>query len=117
MQVGYFAQPLHPPGSDSSETLQHDLYQMEKLDEWGCHEALIGEHYSAQWENISAPEIFIANALARTKNIILGTGVTCMPNHNPFHIAHRIALIDNLARGRFYWGVGSGGTPTDFQVF
>jgi limonene 1,2-monooxygenase len=44
MQVGYFAQPLHPPGSDLSETLQHDLYQMEKLDEWGYHEAWIGEH-------------------------------------------------------------------------
>jgi alkanesulfonate monooxygenase SsuD/methylene tetrahydromethanopterin reductase-like flavin-dependent oxidoreductase (luciferase family) len=117
MQVGYFAQPLHPPGSDLSETLQHDLYQVEKLDEWGYHEAWIGEHYSAQWENISAPEIFIANALARTKNIILGTGVTCMPNHNPFHIAHRIAVLDNLARGRFYWGVGSGGTPSDFKVF
>jgi alkanesulfonate monooxygenase SsuD/methylene tetrahydromethanopterin reductase-like flavin-dependent oxidoreductase (luciferase family) len=32
-------------------------------------------------------------------------------------IAHRIAQLDNLARGRFHWGVGSGGFPGDFEVF
>lgn len=52
-----------------------------------------------------------------TKNIILGTGVTCMPNHNPFMIAHRIAQLDNMAKGRFQWGVGSGGYVGDFKVF
>jgi alkanesulfonate monooxygenase SsuD/methylene tetrahydromethanopterin reductase-like flavin-dependent oxidoreductase (luciferase family) len=52
-----------------------------------------------------------------TENIILGTGVTCMPNHNPFMIAHRIAQLDHLAHGRFQWGVGSGGFPGDFEVF
>ena len=35
-----------------------------------------------------------------------------MPNHNPFMIAHRIAQLDQMARGRFHWGVGSG----DFQA-
>jgi alkanesulfonate monooxygenase SsuD/methylene tetrahydromethanopterin reductase-like flavin-dependent oxidoreductase (luciferase family) len=52
-----------------------------------------------------------------TKHIVLGTGVTCMPNHNPFMIAQRIAQLDHLARGRFAWGVGSGGFPGDFAVF
>ena len=47
----------------------------------------------------------------------MGTGVTCMPNHSPFMIAHRIAQLDHMAKGRFYWGVGSGGFPGDFQVF
>ena len=51
-----------------------------------------------------------------TENIVLGTGVTCMPNHDPFMIAHRIAQLDHLAQGRFYWGVGSGGFPGDFDV-
>jgi alkanesulfonate monooxygenase SsuD/methylene tetrahydromethanopterin reductase-like flavin-dependent oxidoreductase (luciferase family) len=52
-----------------------------------------------------------------TKNIVLGTGVTCMPNHNPFMVAQRIAQLDHQARGRFHWGVGSGGFPGDFAVF
>ena len=109
--------PLHPPGSDPAVTLESDLEQMETLDRLGYCEAWIGEHFTTVWENIPAPDQFIAAALSRTKNIILGTGVTCMPNHDPFMIAHRIAQLDNLARGRFYWGVGSGGFPGDFEVY
>ena len=117
MQVGFFTMPLHPPGSDITQTLEDDLHQIEVLDDLGYAEAWIGEHFTTVWENIPAPDMFIANALARTKNIKLGTGVTCMPNHNPFMIAHRIAQLDHMARGRFQWGVGSGGFPGDFEVF
>ena len=116
MRYGYFMMPMHPPGSFLADTLDHDLRQVERLDELGFHEAWIGEHFTAEWENIPSPEIFIAAALQRTKQIRLGTGVTCMPNHNPFHLAHRIAQIDHHARGRFNWGVGSGGFIGDFQV-
>ena len=117
MEVGYFAMPLHPPGSDQTKTIHDDLEQVVTLDRLGYREAWIGEHFTAEWENIPAPDLFIAMALGLTKNIILGTGVTCMPNHNPFMLAHRIAQLDHMARGRFYWGVGSGGFPGDFQVF
>ena len=117
MELGFFTMPLHPPGSDFTQTLQDDLDQIVTLDRLGYKEAWIGEHFTAQWENIPAPDQFIAMALALTSDIILGTGVTCMPNHNPFMIAHRIAQLDHLARGRFHWGVGSGGFPGDFEVF
>jgi len=117
MELGFFTMPLHPPGSDFTQTLQDDLDQIVTLDRLGYKEAWIGEHFTAQWENIPAPDQFIAMALALTSDIVLGTGVTCMPNHNPFMIAHRIAQLDHLARGRFHWGVGSGGFPGDFEVF
>ena len=117
MEVGYFTMPLHPPGSDFTQTLEDDLQQIVTLDRLGYKEAWIGEHFTTEWENIPAPDLFIAKALALTQNIVLGTGVTCMPNHNPFMIAHRIAQLDHMARGRFYWGVGSGGFPGDFEVF
>ena len=113
MEFGYFTMPLHPPGSNITQTLDDDLEQMVVLDRLGYREAWIGEHFTAEWENIPAPDLFIANALARTERIILGTGVTCMPNHNPFMIAHRIAQLDHMARGCFRWGVGSGGFPGD----
>ena len=117
MELDFFNMPLHPPGSDLTQTLRDDLEQIVTLDRLGYKEAWIGEHFTAQWENIAAPDQFIAMALAMTKDIVLGTGVTCMPNHNPFMIAHRIAQLDHLARGRFHWGVGSGGFPGDFEVF
>ena len=91
MEVGFFTMPLHPPGSDFTKTVQDDLEQITILDRLGYKEAWIGEHFTAKWENIPCPDLFIAQALGMTKDIVLGTGVTCMPNHNPFMIAHRIA--------------------------
>ena len=100
-----------------TQTLKSDLDQIVKLDELGYEEAWIGEHFTAEWENIPSPELFIAQAIGVTKNIRLGTGVTCMPNHNPFVLAHRIAQLDHMAEGRFNWGIGTGSFPGDTQVF
>jgi alkanesulfonate monooxygenase SsuD/methylene tetrahydromethanopterin reductase-like flavin-dependent oxidoreductase (luciferase family) len=117
MELGFFTMPLHPPGSDLTRTLDSDLEQLVLLDQLGYTEAWIGEHFTAAWENIPAPDLLIAQAIPLTKHIVLATGVSCMPNHNPFMIAHRIAQLDHMAHGRFRWGVGSGGFPGDFEVF
>ena len=117
MDYGYFTMPLHPPGSNITETLDEDLEQIVVLDNLGFREAWIGEHFTSSWENIPAPDLLIAKAIPLTKNIILSIGVSCMPNHNPFVLAHRIAMLDHLAHGRFYWGVGAGSFPGDFKVF
>ena len=117
MELGFFTMPLHPPGSDFTETLDSDLEQIVTLDQLGFQEAWLGEHFTSVWENIPAPDLLLASAIPQTEQIILGTGVTCMPNHNPFVIASRIAQLDHMCRGRFHWGVGSGGFPGDFEVF
>src|SRR5713226_10635651 len=117
MRCGYFAMPLHPPGADPARTMEEDLEQLVTLDRLGFEEAWIGEHFTAMWENIPCPDLFIAKALALTRTMKLGTGVSCLPNHNPLMLAQRIAQLDQMARGRFYWGVGSGGFPGDFELF
>jgi len=117
MKLGYFAMPLHPPGSDFTENIHGDLEQVVELDRLGFAEAWIGEHYTMAWEPIPSPDLFIAMALAQTKNIVLGTGVSCLPNHNPFQLAHRIAQLDHMAKGRFMWGIGPGASPPDSIAF
>lgn len=117
MKLGLFMMPLHPPGSNHTQTLHDDMEQIVRLDELGFYEAWIGEHFTLEWENIPSPELFIAMALGKTKNILLGTGVSCLPNHNPFAIAHRIAQLDHMARGRLQWGIGAGAAPGDFDAF
>lgn len=117
MRLGYFAMPLHPPGADIAQTLDDDLAQLATLDRLGYEEAWIGEHFTAQWENIPCPDLFIARALGVTSRMKLATGVSCLPNHDPLMLAQRIAQLDQMARGRFYWGVGSGGFPGDFELF
>jgi alkanesulfonate monooxygenase SsuD/methylene tetrahydromethanopterin reductase-like flavin-dependent oxidoreductase (luciferase family) len=109
--------PLHPPGSDIAQTLADDLDQIEQLDRLGYAEAWVGEHFTSEWENIPCPDLFLAQAIGRTKNIVLGTGVSCLPNHNPLMLAQRIAQLDQMAKGRFAWGIGAGGFPGDFELF
>ena len=117
MELGFFTMPLHPPGSDTTQTLDHDIEQMVTLDELGYKEAYVGEHFTFTWENIPSPDLFIAKAAAMTENIIFGTGITCMPIHNPAVVAHRIAQLDHQTHGRFHWGVGSSSTPSDAEMF
>src|SRR5881396_3160493 len=117
MRAGYFAMPLHPPGADPARTMADDLEQIVTLDRLGYAEAWVGEHFTSVWENIPCPDLFLAQALARTSSIVLGTGVSCLPNHQPVMLAHRIAQLDQMARGRFNWGIGSGGFPGDFELF
>jgi alkanesulfonate monooxygenase SsuD/methylene tetrahydromethanopterin reductase-like flavin-dependent oxidoreductase (luciferase family) len=117
VRLGYFAMPLHPPGADPAQTMEEDLEQLVTLERLGFEEAWIGEHLTASWENIPCPDLFIARALGVTRTMKLATGVSCLPNHNPLMLAQRIAQLDQMARGRFYWGVGSGGFPGDFELF
>jgi alkanesulfonate monooxygenase SsuD/methylene tetrahydromethanopterin reductase-like flavin-dependent oxidoreductase (luciferase family) len=116
MQAGYFTMPLHPPGSDLAESMQMDVDQIVALEKLGFVEAWLGEHLTSVWENVPAPDLLIAQLLALTSTIKLGTGVNCLPNHNPLMLAHRIAQLDQMARGRFYWGIGSGGFPGDLEM-
>ena len=73
------------------------MAQVVTLDRMGYKEAYIGEHFTFTWENIPSPDLFIAKAVAMTENIVFGTGITCMPIHNPAVVAHRIAQLDHLA--------------------
>lgn len=84
MKLGFFTMPLHPPGAELSQTLDDDLEQFIFLDELGFSEAWIGEHFTAGWENIPAPDLLIAKAIPLTSNIIFGTGVSVC--HSMIHL-------------------------------
>ena len=92
------------------------LAQIVAADRWAITNR-IGEHLTERWENAPAPELLIAQALVKTEKIILATGVTLLALHNPVEVAHRVAMLDHLARGRFYWGIGGGAIPTDLALF
>ena len=70
MELGYFTMPMHPPGSNLTKTLDDDLDQIVLLDKLGYKEAWIGEHFTAEWENIPCPDLFIAKALGMTKRLL-----------------------------------------------
>src|SRR5437667_11388468 len=117
MPFGLFMMPLHPPHRPLADGYQRDVDQIVLADVLGFHEAFVGEHLTERWENAPAPDLLIAQALALTKTIRLGTGVTLLALHNPVYLAHRIAMLDHMAQGRFQWGIGGGAIPTDLALF
>ena len=113
LRFGIFMAPFHAPGTNPTLALQRDLELVQHLDALGYDEAWIGEHHSAGSEIIASPEIFIAAAAERTRNIRLGTGVVSLSYHNPLWVAERIVQLDHMTRGRVMLGCGPGALPTD----
>jgi alkanesulfonate monooxygenase SsuD/methylene tetrahydromethanopterin reductase-like flavin-dependent oxidoreductase (luciferase family) len=117
MQFGLFMMPLHPPHRGFADSYDRDVAQIVLADQLGFREVWVGEHLTERWENAPAPDLLLAQALALTKTVMLGTGVTLLALHNPVYLAHRIAMLDHMARGRFQWGIGGGAIPTDLSLF
>ena len=117
MDFGLFLMPLHPPERPVADTYDDDLQTLMVADELGYREAWIGEHFTSGWENIPCPDLLIAKAAGRTRQIRFGTGVTLMPFHQPVEVALRASTLDQLTRGRFMLGVGSGGIGLDRRAF
>ena len=93
LRFGAFIAPFHPDGQNPTLALDRDLELVATLDRLGFDEAWIGEHHSGGYEIIASPEVFIAVAAERTKNIRLGTGVVSLPYHHPFNVAQRIVQL------------------------
>ena len=64
-----------------------------------------------------APDLLIAQALPRTERIKLCPGAHLLPYHHPIELAHRVAFLDQLARGRYMLGVGISALPSDLALF
>ena len=113
LRFGIFLAPFHRVGDNPTLALNRDLELIQWLDYLGYDEAWIGEHHSAGWETIAAPEIFIGVAADRTKHIMLGSGVTSLPYHHPLMVAQRFVQLDHMTRGRAMLGCGPGALVSD----
>ena len=108
LRTGIFLAPFHALHENPTLAIERDMELVEHLDRLNYHEAWIGEHHSGGFEIIACPEMFLAAAAQRTRNIRLGTGVVSLPYHHPFTLASRMMQLDHMARGRAMFGVGPG---------
>jgi len=108
--------PIHPVGRDYSQTLREDRDLAILADQLGYIDGFFGEHFTDAAENITSSLIFIAWLLNATKRIRLGTGTLNLPNHHPARLAAEVAMVDNMARGRFLMGISPGGLPSDAEA-
>src|SRR6266568_2123213 len=123
MKFGIFYEHQLPrPWNEGDEhrLFQEALDQVELADKLGIDYAWEVEHrFLEEYSHSSAPEIFLAAASQRTKNIRLGHGICLMPpryNH-PARVAERIATLDLVSDGRVEFGTGESASEMEMGGF
>ena len=120
MKFGIFYEHQLPrPWDPDSEhrIIKEALEQVELADGLGFDTVWeVEHHFLEEYSHSSAPEVFLAAASQRTKNIRLGHGiVAALPGYNhPARIAERIATLDLVSDGRVEFGTGE--TSSDMEL-
>lgn len=117
MELGIFMMPLHPDHRPVVDTYKEDMDRIILADRLGYAEAWVGQHFTASVEPVASPFMFMAGAIAQTRQIKLCSGVINLPCHHPATVAAEAAQFDHMTRGRFIFGIGPGSLATDFQLF
>jgi len=99
-----------------AQVLRQLLEQAELADQVGLHAFGVGEHHRRDFA-VSAPEVFLAAAAARTKNIRLGSAVTVLSSDDPIRVFQRFATVDAISNGRAEIMLGRGSFVESFPLF
>jgi alkanesulfonate monooxygenase SsuD/methylene tetrahydromethanopterin reductase-like flavin-dependent oxidoreductase (luciferase family) len=121
MKFGIFYEHQLPrPWTERSEyeLLQNSLEQVELADALGYDYAWeVEHHFLEEYSHSSAPEVFLAAASQRTKQIRLAHGIIQLPTNHPARVAERVSTLDLLSHGRVEFGIGEGSSVTELHPF
>src|SRR5215472_5907238 len=119
--IFYEHQLPRPWEPDSEHRLLKDaLEQVELADRLGYdHVWEVEHHFLEEYSHSSAPEIFLAAASQRTRQIRLSHGIVLMPPayNPPARIAERIATLDIVSGGRVDFGTGESASRSELEGF
>ena len=115
-----FALPRPWVPDDERIMLQDCLDEVEAADKAGFSTVWLTEHhFLEEYCHSTAPEMFLAAASQRTKDIRLGFGIMHLPpavNH-PARVAERIATLDLISNGRVEFGTGESSSVGELGGF
>jgi alkanesulfonate monooxygenase SsuD/methylene tetrahydromethanopterin reductase-like flavin-dependent oxidoreductase (luciferase family) len=121
MKFGIFYEHQLPrPWDVESEyrLLHQSLDQIELADRLGFDYAWeVEHHFLEEYSHSSAPEVFLAAASQRTRNIRLGHGIIQLTTNHPARVAERVSTLDLLSHGRVEFGIGEGSSVTELHPF
>ncbi|HWO69444.1 MAG TPA: LLM class flavin-dependent oxidoreductase, partial [Actinomycetota bacterium] len=119
MELGIYSfgevRPGAPPG-EVGERVRHLVEEIELADQLGLDVFGVGEHHRPDLA-VSAPEVVLAAAAARTRRIRLTSAVTILSTDDPVRVFERFALLDLLSEGRAEIMAGRGSFVESFPLF
>jgi alkanesulfonate monooxygenase SsuD/methylene tetrahydromethanopterin reductase-like flavin-dependent oxidoreductase (luciferase family) len=117
--IFYELQLPRPWGADDERQLyQNALTQVELADKLGYDYAWeVEHHFLEEYSHSPQPEVFLAAASQRTKNIRLGHGIIQLPTNHPARVAEKVACLDLVSNGRVEFGMGEGASITELGPF
>jgi len=123
VKIGVFYEHQLPrPWEDGDEArlISDALEEVELADRIGVEYLWeVEHHFLEEYSHSSAPEVFLAAASQRTRDIRLGHGIvqTPPPFNHPARVAERIAMLDLVSGGRAEFGTGESSSEAELGGF
>ena len=114
---------LMPFASDGWQDITDSQVYAEEIglaklaDELGFNVAWAAEHHFFGYSFCPDNTQLLSYLVGVTKQIDVGTAAVIMPWNEPLRVAERVAMLDNLAQGRFRFGVGRGLSRREYAPF
>ena len=105
------------PGISDSQVYAEELGLAKLADKLGFDVAWAAEHHFFGYSFCPDNTELLAYLVGVTERIDVGTAAVIMPWNEPLRVAEKVAMLDNLAQGRFRFGVGRGLSRREFAPF
>ena len=114
--VGHMPDPITGKKLDPVLRMHNILEEIELADQVGLDVFGLGEHHRDDFLS-SAPEVILAAAASRTKQIRLTSSVTVLSSDDPVRVFQRFATLDLISDGRAEIIAGRGSFIESFPLF
>ena len=98
------------------ERLRNLVEEIELADKVGLDIFTVGEHHREDYA-VTSPDVVLAAAASRTKNIRLSSGVTVLSSDDPVRVYERFSTLDGISGGRAEIMAGRGSFIESFPLF
>ncbi len=100
-------------GQSAAQAFASMIELARAVESFGYHRYWIAEHHNAPHLLSSATQLLIAQTLASTQRIRVGSGGVMLPNHSPLMVAEQFGTLATFHPGRVDLGVGRAPGTTD----
>lgn len=104
------------PSARQGDRYQAALEMAEYADRNGFTAVSAEEHHLSDTGWLPAPLLMAAAVAGRTRTVRISVNALIVPLYDPVRLAEDIAVLDNLAQGRFSFVAGMGYRPEEYRA-